>query len=145
MLIRQSVRRRFMTQSFFRIMSRCEARSKSTRRSFCGAIPQYGSVFRKTAGGTVRNGDYVVQNPPAEATVPSRKWTIVYALPYCRTWHPMYDAAGGIPAISEVKFSLVSNRGCFGGCNFCALTMHQGRIIQTRSHAVHSGGGQADD
>ena len=56
----------------------------------------------------------------------------IYALPYCRTWHPMYDAAGGIPAIAEVKFSLVSNRGCFGGCNFCALTMHQGRIVQTQ-------------
>ena len=58
----------------------------------------------------------------------------VYDLPYCRTWHPDYDAAGGVPAIAEIKFSLVSNRGCFGGCNFCALTFHQGRIIQTRSH-----------
>jgi uncharacterized radical SAM protein YgiQ len=58
----------------------------------------------------------------------------VYALPYQKTYHPSYEAAGGVPAISEVKFSLVSNRGCFGGCNFCALTFHQGRIIQTRSH-----------
>jgi uncharacterized radical SAM protein YgiQ len=58
----------------------------------------------------------------------------VYALPYTKTYHPSYEAAGGVPAISEVKFSLVSNRGCFGGCNFCALTFHQGRIIQTRSH-----------
>ena len=51
-----------------------------------------------------------------------------------RTYHPSYEEAGGVPAISEVKFSLISNRGCFGGCNFCALTFHQGRIIQTRSH-----------
>jgi uncharacterized radical SAM protein YgiQ len=58
----------------------------------------------------------------------------VYALPYMRTYHPSYEAAGGIPAIAEVKFSLISNRGCFGGCNFCALTFHQGRIIQCRSH-----------
>ena len=58
----------------------------------------------------------------------------VYALPYMRTYHPSYEEAGGVPAISEVKFSLISNRGCFGGCNFCALTFHQGRIIQTRSH-----------
>ena len=58
----------------------------------------------------------------------------VYALPYMRRWHPSYDAAGGIPAFSEVKFSLISNRGCFGGCSFCALTFHQGRIIQVRSH-----------
>ena len=77
---------------------------------------------------------YVVQNPPAKPLT-QQEMDDVYALPYCRTWHPMYDAAGGIPAISEVKFSLVSNRGCFGGCNFCALTMHQGRIVQTRSHA----------
>ena len=63
-----------------------------------------------------------------------RRWTISTRFHTCRTWHPMYDAAGGIPAIAEVKFSLVSNRGCFGGCSFCALTMHQGRIVQTRSH-----------
>jgi uncharacterized radical SAM protein YgiQ len=58
----------------------------------------------------------------------------VYAYPYARTYHPMYEAAGGIPAIKEIKFSLVSNRGCFGGCSFCALTFHQGRMLQTRSH-----------
>ncbi len=58
----------------------------------------------------------------------------VYALPYQRTYHPCYEAQGGVPAISEIKFSLVSNRGCFGGCNFCALTFHQGRTIQVRSH-----------
>ena len=58
----------------------------------------------------------------------------VYALPYMRTYHPSYEEAGGVPAITEVKFSLVSNRGCYGGCSFCALTFHQGRIIQTRSH-----------
>ena len=51
-----------------------------------------------------------------------------------RTYHPSYEEAGGVPAIKEVKFSLISNRGCYGGCNFCALTFHQGRIIQTRSH-----------
>lgn len=76
---------------------------------------------------------YVVQNPPAKPLT-RQEMDDIYALPYCRTWHPMYDSAGGIPAIAEVKFSLVSNRGCFGGCNFCALTMHQGRIVQTRSH-----------
>ena len=58
----------------------------------------------------------------------------VYALSYMRNYHPSYEALGGVPAIEEVKFSLVSNRGCFGGCSFCALTFHQGRIIQTRSH-----------
>ena len=58
----------------------------------------------------------------------------VYGLPYMRTYHPSYEAAGGVPAIEEVRFSLVSCRGCFGGCSFCALTFHQGRIIQARSH-----------
>ncbi len=76
---------------------------------------------------------YVVQNPPAKPLT-TQEMDDIYDLPYCRTWHPMYDESGGIPAIEEVKFSLVSNRGCFGGCNFCALTFHQGRILQTRSH-----------
>ena len=58
----------------------------------------------------------------------------VYALPYARACHPSYEKAGGVPAIAEVKFSLISNRGCFGGCSFCALTFHQGRTVQTRSH-----------
>ena len=58
----------------------------------------------------------------------------VYSLPYCRTYHPSYQKLGGVPAIEEVRFSLVSNRGCFGACSFCALTFHQGRIVQVRSH-----------
>ncbi len=77
---------------------------------------------------------YVVQNPPAKP-LSQEEMDEVYALPYMRTWHPMYDAEGGIPALAEIRFSLTSNRGCFGGCNFCALTFHQGRIVQTRSHA----------
>lgn len=76
---------------------------------------------------------YVVQNPPA-MPLTQRQMDRVYALPYMRTYHPSYEALGGVPAIEEVKYSLVSNRGCFGGCNFCALTFHQGRRIQTRSH-----------
>ena len=59
----------------------------------------------------------------------------VYGLPYMRTYHPIYEKAGGVPAIKEVQFSLVSQRGCFGGCNFCAIISHEGRIIQRRSHA----------
>lgn len=76
---------------------------------------------------------FVVQNPPAKP-LSMQEMDDVYALPYMRKWHPSYDALGGIPAFSEVKFSLISNRGCFGGCSFCALTFHQGRIIQVRSH-----------
>ena len=76
---------------------------------------------------------YVVQNPPAYPLT-TVEMDDVYALPYMRTYHYSYEKDGGVPAISEIKFSLVSNRGCFGGCNFCALTFHQGRIIQVRSH-----------
>ncbi len=76
---------------------------------------------------------YVVQNPPAYPLT-QMEMDDVYDLPYMNNYHPVYEAKGGIPAISEIKFSLTSNRGCFGGCSFCALTFHQGRIIQTRSH-----------
>ncbi len=76
---------------------------------------------------------YVVQNPPSKPLT-QQELDGIYGLPYQRACHPSYEAAGGVPAISEVKFSLASSRGCFGGCNFCALTFHQGRIIQSRSH-----------
>ena len=79
------------------------------------------------------NRGYVVQNPPAYPLT-QMEMDDVYDLPYMNNYHPIYESKGGIPAISEIKFSLTSNRGCFGGCNFCALTFHQGRIIQTRSH-----------
>lgn len=79
------------------------------------------------------NGVYVVQNPPQEPLT-QMEMDDVYDLPYERTYHPIYEKDGGIPAISEIKFSITSCRGCFGACSFCALTFHQGRIIQTRSH-----------
>ena len=76
---------------------------------------------------------YVVQNPPSKP-LSTEEMDDIYDLPYTRTWHPDYDEKGGVPAFSEVRFSLISNRGCFGGCSFCALTFHQGRIVQVRSH-----------
>lgn len=79
------------------------------------------------------NQIFVVQNPPAKP-LSTEEMDAIYALPYMRTYHPSYEEKGGVPAIAEIKFSLISNRGCFGGCNFCALTFHQGRIIQVRSH-----------
>ncbi len=77
--------------------------------------------------------EWVVQNPP-QPPLSRRELDRVYALPYMRTPHPSYDEKGGIPAIEEVKWSLISSRGCFGGCSFCALTFHQGRTVQSRSH-----------
>ena len=75
---------------------------------------------------------YIVQNPPSKPLT-TQEMDDVFELPYMRNYHPSYEASGGVPAIEEVKFSLTSNRGCFGGCSFCALTFHQGRIVQCRS------------
>ena len=85
-------------------------------------------LFESYGGGT-----YVVQNPPAKPLT-TLEMDDVYALPYMRAYHPIYEKQGGIPAITEIKYSLTSNRGCYGECNFCALTMHEGRIVQARSH-----------
>lgn len=76
---------------------------------------------------------YCVQNPPA-LPLTEDEMDFVYGLDYMNAWHTMYDKAGGVPAFGEIKFSITSNRGCFGACSFCALTFHQGRIVQVRSH-----------
>lgn len=80
-----------------------------------------------------RNETYLIVNPPQQPLKPG-ELDKIYSLPYMYNWHPSYDKAGGVPAITEVKFSLTSHRGCFGSCAFCALNYHQGRIIQSRSH-----------
>lgn len=81
-----------------------------------------------------RHGKRVlIQNPPARPLT-TEEMDHVYALPYMRTYHPSYEALGGVPAIQEVQFSIIHNRGCFGACNFCALAFHQGRYVQARSH-----------
>nr|WP_052011758.1 YgiQ family radical SAM protein [Youngiibacter fragilis] len=79
-----------------------------------------------------QNSKYLVQNTP-EKPLTREELDRVYALPYQKNYHPMYEKDGGIPALEEVKFSIVSSRGCFGSCSFCALTFHQGRIVQSRS------------
>ena len=78
------------------------------------------------------DGKMLVQNPPMPP-LEREELDRVYALPYARTWHPMYEKEGGVPAIEEVRFSLTHNRGCFGACNFCALAFHQGRTVRSRS------------
>lgn len=84
---------------------------------------------------TQRHGErVVVQNPPARP-LNQTEFDAIHELPYQRRWHPVYDAAGGIPALAEVQFSITSNRGCFGSCSFCAITSHQGRMITVRSTA----------
>ncbi len=109
---------------------------KTDKRKYAESFRiQYGNCDPFTAKRLAERYDkiYVVQNPP-QKPLTTQEMDAVYDLPYMRAWHPSYAKAGGVPAIEEVKFSLVSNRGCFGACSFCALTFHQGRIIQTRSH-----------
>ena len=103
--------------------------ARSFYTQYCNTDPFSGKRMVEPYGEKM----YVVQNPPARPLTQS-EMDRTYSYPYMRTYHPSYEEAGGVPAIKEVKFSLISNRGCFGGCNFCALTFHQGRIIQTRSH-----------
>lgn len=103
--------------------------AESFQTQYCNTDPFTG----KTLIEPYPNGIYVVQNPP-QPPLSAVEMDAVYDLPYMRTYHPSYEVRGGVPAISEIKFSLVSNRGCFGGCNFCALTFHQGRTVQVRSH-----------
>ena len=76
---------------------------------------------------------FIVQNPPVYPLT-QEEMDAIYDLPYVRQWHPSYDAKGGVAALEEVQFSIVSCRGCFGSCAFCAIHAHQGRIIQARSH-----------
>ena len=109
---------------------------KANKRTYAESFRvQYGNCDPFTAKRLVEpyGKTFVVQNPP-QKPLTTQEMDAVYALPYCRTYHPSYEKLDGVPAIEEVKFSLVSNRGCFGACSFCALTFHQGRIIQTRSH-----------
>lgn len=115
--------------AFEEIKSDKKTYAKSFYTQYCNTDPFTGKRLYEP----YPDGIFVVQNPP-QKPLSEFEMDEVYALPYQRTYHPSYEALGGVPAIEEVKYSLISNRGCFGGCSFCALTFHQGRIIQTRSH-----------
>ena len=116
--------------SFSEITTNKAAYAKSFYLQYCNTDPFSGKRLVEP----YQENLYIVQNPPTKPLT-MQEMDDLYALPYQRNYHPMYQKDGGVPAISEVKFSLVSNRGCFGGCSFCALTFHQGRMIQVRSHA----------
>jgi uncharacterized radical SAM protein YgiQ len=118
-----------MLPSFSSILESKKEFARSFYLQYCNTDPYSGKRLVEP----YKENEYVVQNPPAKPLTQA-EMDRVYSLPYRRDYHPSYQEAGGIPAIEEVKFSLVSNRGCFGGCSYCALTFHQGRILQTRSH-----------
>lgn len=115
--------------SFEEIKTDRERFSESFRIQHENTDPVTAQVLVEDYGGQ----GYVAANPPA-AYLTTQEMDDIYDLPYMCSWHPSYDKAGGIPALEEIRFSLTSNRGCFGGCNFCALTFHQGRTVQVRSH-----------
>ena len=130
-------RTRQLDESFPTIVLPDFARLKENRRAYAESFRiQYQNCDPFTAKRLAEpyGNEFVVQNPP-QKPLTTQEMDAVYALPYCRNYHPSYEKLGGVPAIEEVKFSLVSCRGCFGACSFCALTFHQGRIIQARSHA----------
>lgn len=107
----------------------------NSKRTFAKSfMTQYENTDHQTATALVEpyGNVYVLQNTPATPLLED-ELDKIYALPFQRNYHPSYEKAGGVPAISEVKFSLISNRGCFGGCHFCALSFHQGRVVQSRS------------
>ncbi len=116
--------------SYEEMREKPEAYTDSFRQQYQNTDPVNGKYLIEP----YPNGVYVVQNPPARPLT-TEEMDAVYDLPYQRTYHPSYEEKGGVPAIAEIQFSLISNRGCFGGCNFCALTFHQGRTVQVRSHA----------
>lgn len=118
-----------MLPSFQEISEKKEAYARSFYTQYQNTDPFSGRRLAEPYGEKM----YLVQNPPAKP-LDQTEMDDIYALPFMRTWHPAYEKAGGVPALSEIKFSLTSSRGCFGGCSFCALTFHQGRIIQARSH-----------
>ncbi len=111
----------------------CKEDKRTHGKSFYTQYLNTDPFTAKTLIESYDKGIFVVQNPPQEPLT-QPEMDRIYELPYARTYHPSYEAKGGIPAIREVQFSLISNRGCFGACSFCALTFHQGRILQTRSH-----------
>ncbi len=110
----------------------------ASRKEYCRSFAmQYRSNDAVTGERLIEkydNNNYVVQNPP-QPPLERDELDMVYGLEYMRTYHPSYEAAGGVPAIEEVKFSITANRGCFGGCAFCAITYHQGREVRSRSKA----------
>ena len=117
----------FILNSFEEVRAEKKLYAKFTKESFGEQNPYLGKTLVQH-----HIDRYVVQNPPMRP-LSRQELDEVYALPYMRTYHPMYEKDGGVPAISEVKFSIISERGCFGGCNFCSLAFHQGRIVTSRS------------
>lgn len=117
-----------MLPSFEKVRNSKEAYAKACRIEY----DEHDSVCGKRLIQLQKNGEYIVQNPP-QPPLNTEEMDEVYSLPFERTYHPIYEKQGGVPAIKEVEFSITHNRGCFGACNFCSIAFHQGRQISVRS------------
>ena len=117
-----------MLPSYDEVCKSKRAYAEATRVEYAEHDPVRGRTMAQAHGDR-----YLVVNPPA-LPLPAKELDRVAELPYTREVHPMYEPMGGVPAIEEVRFSVIHNRGCFGGCNFCALAFHQGRMVTSRSH-----------
>ena len=109
----------------------CESKNKYAK-SVKLQYEEHNPCIGKTLVEKQNDNLYLVQNPP-QKVLSRQELDKVYSYNYQRNWHPLYDKDGGVPAIDEVKFSVISERGCFGGCNFCSLAFHQGRVVSSRS------------
>lgn len=118
-----------MLPSYDEICADKKTYAESFYKQYCNTDP----FVAKHLVEKYKDTEYIIQNPPSYPLT-QQEFDDVYSMDYMNAWHPSYDALGGVPAFAEIKFSLTSNRGCFGGCSFCALTFHQGRIVQVRSH-----------
>ena len=114
--------------SFEAVSTNMEDYANATRVEYAEHDPVHGRAIIQQ-----HDRRYLIVNPPA-MPLSTKELDRVAELPYTRQYHPMYEALGGVPAIEEVKFSVIHNRGCFGACNFCALAFHQGRMVTSRSH-----------
>ena len=117
-----------MLPSFEKVKDSKEAYANACRVEY----DEHDAVRGKRLIQLQKNGEYIVQNPP-QPPLTTEEMDKVYALPFERTYHPSYEKMGGVPAIKEVEFSIIHNRGCFGACNFCSIAFHQGRQISVRS------------
>lgn len=117
-----------MLPSFEQVSASMTAYADATRVEYAEHDPIRGKALIQPHGSR-----YLIVNPPA-MPLNTKELDFVAELPYTKQYHPMYEPMGGVPAIEEVKFSVIHNRGCFGGCNFCSLAFHQGRMVTSRSH-----------
>ncbi|MDA3809857.1 MAG: YgiQ family radical SAM protein [Spirochaetaceae bacterium] len=124
----EKIKEHITLPSFEEIQENKKSYGESFAIQYKNTDPYYGKILVEKTG-----NQWAVQNPP-EFPLTTEEFDRVYELPYKKEAHPSYEKEGGVPALKEIQFSLIHNRGCYGNCSFCALTFHQGRIVTARSN-----------